>query len=249
MSRSLPLDRRARAGLVADAVDARARTLALVEDLSDERWLGPRLAVVNPPRWEVGHVGWFQERWVLRHAAGRAPLRPDADALYDSSTVPHRVRWDLPLPDRAATLRYLADVLDATLARLDDAALTEDDAYFFRLATAHEDMHGEALAYTRQTLGDPDPGLPPDPRPPEPEGLPDEVAVDGGTFWLGAPRTTPFVLDNEKWAHRVEVAPFRLATRLVTEGELAAFVDDGGYARRALWTDEGWAWREQAGAG
>src|SRR5687767_10853265 len=91
--------------------DARARSLALIEDLTDAELLGPRLAIVNPMRWEIGHVGWFQERWVLRHALGRPSLRADADALYDSSAVPHDTRWDLPLPSRAETLAYLAAVL------------------------------------------------------------------------------------------------------------------------------------------
>src|SRR4051812_16884717 len=58
--------------------DARRRTLALIGDLSDEQLLGPRLSIINPLLWEIGHVAWFQERWVLRHACGRAPLRPDA---------------------------------------------------------------------------------------------------------------------------------------------------------------------------
>ena len=30
--------------------DARTRTLALVSDLSDVQWMGPRLAIVNPIR-------------------------------------------------------------------------------------------------------------------------------------------------------------------------------------------------------
>ena len=38
---------------------AREHTRRLTDDLAGERELGPRLAIVNPPRWEVGHVGWF----------------------------------------------------------------------------------------------------------------------------------------------------------------------------------------------
>src|SRR4051794_4760675 len=49
--------------LGADLRDSRARTLDLVLDLDDARWMGPRLAIVNPIRWEIGHVAWFQERW------------------------------------------------------------------------------------------------------------------------------------------------------------------------------------------
>src|SRR5690349_10973962 len=56
--------------LAADLRDARSRTLALVSDLDDAQWMGPRLAIVNPMLWEVGHVAWFQEFWTLRHARG-----------------------------------------------------------------------------------------------------------------------------------------------------------------------------------
>src|SRR5262245_41537995 len=80
--------------------DARRRTLDLVADLSDEQLLGPHLDTINPLLWEIGHVAWFQEKWVLRHARGRPPLRADADALYDSAAVPHVTRWDLALPQR-----------------------------------------------------------------------------------------------------------------------------------------------------
>src|SRR4051812_31500448 len=68
--------------LGADLRDSRARTLELVQDLDDARWMGPRLSIVNPIRWEIGHVAWFQERWVLRHARGEAPRLAGGDALY-----------------------------------------------------------------------------------------------------------------------------------------------------------------------
>src|SRR5690349_20655711 len=84
-----------------DLVDSlraiRARTLALVDDLDGERMLGPRLRIVNPPIWEIGHVGWFQEFWVLRHARGLDPMLVNADALYNSAILAHDDRWDAPL--------------------------------------------------------------------------------------------------------------------------------------------------------
>ena len=82
-------------------LDARSRTLGLIAGLDGERALGPRLAIVNPPLWEAGHVAWFQEHWCLRYQPdGKlAPaLLPAADALYDSSAVAHDTRWALPLP-------------------------------------------------------------------------------------------------------------------------------------------------------
>ncbi|MEE8151504.1 MAG: DinB family protein, partial [candidate division NC10 bacterium] len=78
-------------------IDARSRTLALVADLTDEQLMGPRLAIVNPLLWEIGHAAWFQEKWVLRRD-NAGSVREDADALYDSMAIPHDSRWDLPLP-------------------------------------------------------------------------------------------------------------------------------------------------------
>jgi iron(II)-dependent oxidoreductase len=225
-------------------IDARARTHALVVDLDDAQWMGPRLPIVNPIRWEIGHVAWFQERWVLRHARGRPPLRGDGDALYDSAKVAKDTRWDLPLLERDATLAYMREVLERTL----EAARDGEHRYFHELVLYHEDMHGEALTYTRQTLAYP---APPDgARGAAPAGpWPGDAEVPGGDFMLGPPPgTTSFVFDNEKWGHRVRVAPFRIARAPVTNADFARFVDDGGYARDDLWSDAGRAWRASAGA-
>src|SRR5215831_16684252 len=92
--------------------DARRHTLSLVVDLNDQQLMGPRLQIVNPPLWEIGHVAWFQEYWVLRHLNGRAPILQRGDALYDSARVAHDIRWDLPLPSRPQTLSYIREVLE-----------------------------------------------------------------------------------------------------------------------------------------
>ena len=224
-------------------LDARARTLALVSGLPPGALLGPRLAIVNPPLWELGHVGWFQERWLLRRE-GAPPRRADADLLYDSSRVAHATRWDLPLPSWEQTQGDLARTLDAVLGRL--ARGREEDRPFARLALLHEDMHGEAFLYTRQTLAYPAPGgVPLDPPPCVPGG---DRAVAGGTFTLGDVEGSPWAMDNERPPVTVEVAPFRLARAPVSCGELREWVEAGGYGRRALWSAEGWAWREAAGA-
>ena len=118
------------------------------------------------------------------------------------------------------------------------------------LSVFHEDMHGEAFAYTRQTLGYP-PAGPGRPARPRSRGrrarCPGDVRVPGGTFLLGPRPGEPFVFDNEKWAHPVELRPFAIARAPVTQAEFAAFVEDGGYARRELWTAAGWRWREPPG--
>ena len=92
------------------------------------------------------------EYWTLRHAHGDAPLLDRADLLWNSSTVAHERRWDLDLPDRDGVLRYMGDVLERQLERL-AGGINSRASYFYELSIRHEDMHVEALAYTRQTLG------------------------------------------------------------------------------------------------
>src|SRR6185295_4687856 len=113
----------------------------------------PLLKTINPLPWEIGHVAYFQEYWVLRHAAGRPPLMPDADALYDSAKLAHDIRWTLPLPSRRATVDYLEAVRDGVLDRIAHHSPAATDEYFIRLSVFHEDMHDEAFTITRQTLG------------------------------------------------------------------------------------------------
>ncbi len=234
-------------------VEARAVTLDLVADLTDDQLLGPALRIVNPPLWEIGHVAWFQERWALRRLRGLPPSHPDADALYDSAAVAHDTRWALPLPTRQETLLLMSEILDRVLDRLGTAPLDDDAVYFHLLPLFHEHMHAEALAYTRQTHGYPQPMLSSRPglnadadgtRLPAGGSLAGDAEVPGGRFPLGAAPSSSFVFDNEKWEHPVHLAPFRIARAAVTNAEFAAFVDDGGYTRERWWSAAGWRWRQ-----
>src|SRR5438128_5437369 len=123
-------------------IDARARTLDLVRDLSDEQFRVPLIRTINPFLWEIGHAAYFQEYWVLRHAAGRAPMRSDADALYDSAKVAHDTRWRLPLPSREETVSYMKAVRDRVLEHIAGSSFDPSrDSYFVLLSVFHEDMH------------------------------------------------------------------------------------------------------------
>src|SRR5581483_1636846 len=113
-----------------------------VSDLDDVQFSRvPLLRIVNPFLWEIGHVAYFQEYWVLRHANGREPLLPESDRWYDSAKIPHDDRWHLPLPSRADTIDYLKRIRDEVLARIDSPNLTEREIYFILLSVFHEDMH------------------------------------------------------------------------------------------------------------
>jgi iron(II)-dependent oxidoreductase len=223
---------------------ARRRTQDLVSELRPGQWLGPQLDIVNPPLWELGHLGWFEEFWCLRNGRHQVPaLHAGSDALYDSARVSHRQRWSLPLPDPETTRRYLDQVRELALERLAQRA---ELAYFGQLSALHEEMHAEALCYTLQTLAYPSPARPGD----SPQGgaWPGDAEVQGGRFRLGAAPDTGFLFDNEKFAHAVEVRDFRIARAPVTNAEFAEFVEAGGYRRRDWWSGAGWRWRERVGA-
>jgi iron(II)-dependent oxidoreductase len=232
--------------------DARARTLELLAGLDQQQLIGPKLAIVNPMQWEIGHVAWFYEYFILRRLYDYPPLLANGDDLYDSIKIAHDTRWDLPLLSLDETLDYMQRVHEALIERLDRPMASEADSFIYQFATFHEDMHGEAFLWTRQTLAYPRPtlaaaagGLPPDAAA---GPLPGDVEVPGGVFLLGSPPESPFLFDNEKWSHPVTVAPFRIARAPVTNAEMAAFVEDGGYRRRELWSVDGWYWRERVEA-
>jgi gamma-glutamyl hercynylcysteine S-oxide synthase len=233
--------------------DARRRTRALTRDLEGQQLFGPKLAIVNPVLWELGHVAWFQERWCLRLRSDETladSLLKGSDALFDSAKVAHDSRWDLPLPGLSETLAYQDRVLEGVQARLEREPDDPWLRYFVQLVIFHEDMHAEAFHYTRQTLGYADPFGPR----PAPEGGRDDAAaqgdaeVAGGTYLIGAARNSGFHFDNEKWAHPVDVAPFRIAKAPVTNREFLEFVRQGGYGRREWWSPEGWACKGEASA-
>jgi iron(II)-dependent oxidoreductase len=234
-------------------LEARSVEMQLLDGLTDEQMVGAPAHFVEPPIWEMGHVGWFQEYWILRHLDGAATLLPGSDGIYDAFNVSYTRRWDHRYPSRRQTLDYICDVIRRSTRRLEWREPTEKEAYFYTLAALHEDMHAENLTLIVQTHGYPRPRLDgyaagADAPPVDLDYRPRDVAVPGGVFALGATPDEPFVFDNEKWAHPVEVAPFRIASTPVTNAEFVAFVEDGGYRRRELWSRRGWDWRRRDGA-
>ncbi len=230
--------------------DAREHTLKLVADLADEQLTVPKLEIVNPFRWELGHVAFFYDVFLLCELGSNGFLLNGAEHLYDSFKVDHDDRWGLPLPSREATLAYMRAVLDRVTGRLNQEP-DGDETYLYLLSILHEDMHGEAFTYMRQTLGYPPPQLAATHDKLSPAGarpIRGDAEIPGGTFQLGAAPGAPFTFDNEKWAHPVEVPAFRIARVPVTNSEFADFVRDRGYLRRELWSHQGWTWRAKTGA-
>lgn len=231
--------------------DAREMTLNLFEcfaaDGLDVAGKVPELPHINPPLWELGHIAWFAEWFILREAstserssAQRGSLLKMGDDWFDPNAVAQEARWSLELPTAGALKTYCHEVLDRVLDRLTRTKNDADALYPYRLALAYEDMRGEALAQALQTLGVPAPNaLAQRDMPAWAQG---EIRFPGGTIELGSKPGSGFVFDNEKWAHAVHVPAFEMDSTLVTNAQFGDFVDDGGYQKPQFWSNAGRAW-------
>lgn len=206
-----------------------------IDDLTYRRQGHPDF---SPMGWHLGHIGFIEEFWLLRHLAGAEPLYPAFDRLYAADGLPKCDRGNLP--DLAATQDYLAEVRDRVFDYLDRAPLAEQ-ARLWAFLLQHETQHGETIAIVRQLLS----------RRPLPVSRPavesnavefDTVDIPAGAFWMGNDAID--ALDNERPAHRVELNRYRIDRYPVTCGQYRAFLEAGGYDRPEFWDEAGWNWRQ-----
>lgn len=253
--------RKGNAATLAAALQAtRARTLGLLQAWQHAL---PALAIgyateLNPPLWELGHIGWFQEWWIARNpqrARGaradpacvrHAPHLPSADTLFDSGAVAHTTRWDLPLPGAEATQRYLAAVQADTLDLLAQAGSDDDALYFWRLVLFHEAMHNEAAVYMAQALQVPVPydlAWRGDVAASQGKASAD-IEVPAQTWWLGS-SDAGFHFDNELQQQPVALSAFRMDAAAVTWARYLAFAEATGHALPPHVRRHGGAWEQQ----
>jgi gamma-glutamyl hercynylcysteine S-oxide synthase len=235
------------AQLAAGLRDVRSRSLAMFDAYAAANALNiPCNDELNPPLWELGHIGWFQELWIGRnpqrdagiaynHTLPRAPsLLAHADAWYDSAQVAHAARWHLPLLAPEDSKTYLAATLEQTLALLATAESTDDALYFYRLVLLHEAMHLEAAVYMAQALGVPLGHLQ---RTINTVAARASFALASGqlsiknTVWtLGSTANSGFAFDNELGAHTVPLKAFAIDARPVSWGDYLRYVQSTGCA-------------------
>lgn len=248
----------ARAALAARYRVLRAATLRLCAPLAVEDYVVQACAEVSPPKWHLAHTAWFFETFLLGPLLpGYRPFHPDwaylFNSYYDSvgPRHPRPERGRLSRPTVAEVRRY-RDHVDSAMARLFETAQEgqwPEVARRAELGLHHEQQHQELLltdikynfgvnplqpAYADLPAAAADPAPPPAWQP-----------FPGGDHTIGH-RGAGFCFDNELPPHPLRLAPFRLATRPVSNGEYLRFIDDGGYHRPELWLADGWAHARQA---
>jgi gamma-glutamyl hercynylcysteine S-oxide synthase len=239
--------------LAQELVRVRSITLALFEAYQDADVLDvPHGDEFNPPLWELGHVGWFQQWWIGRFSARHQgacadPMLPrlacpylkaahHGDDWYDSSTVTHASRWSLPLLTPQAAKTYLQATLAQTLLCLSQAESSDESLYFYRLALLHEAMHVEAAVYMAQALRHPI-TLPAiiqnaiNTIATQQYNLPprDSFRINKSVWMLGT-KATGFAFDNELVGQEVFLDDFEIDAHPVRWSQYLAFLDATGHA-------------------
>lgn len=256
----LPPDHRPvpRAALADRLQAVRAHSLALAAPLSAEDQGAQSMPDASPTKWHLAHTSWFFEAVVLQPwSPGYRPVDARYTRLFNSYYESLGARH--PRPQRGLLTRPpLAEVL-AYRARIDEALQTlvahaDDDTWaqvapLLELGLQHEQQHQELIltdilhllwlnplapAYAAR------PNAAPAACPADAAGE-DWWACAGGEVEIGHDRREGFGFDNEGPRHVVRLAPFALSRRLLTNGEVQAFIAEGGYRRPELWLSDGWA--------
>jgi ergothioneine biosynthesis protein EgtB len=238
--------------------EVRARTEGLAAPLSPEDAMVQSMPDASPTKWHLAHTSWFFDEFVLVPAGRRGSwAHPLWRVLYNSyyeaagPRHPRAARGLLSRPSLDEVMEWRARVDEAIDTWLPEA--TERGLRAVELGTHHEEQHQELLLTDakhalyanplRPAYGAESPApAAPSPAPPSMryEAFPEAIVEVGA-------RPQGFAFDNERPRHRVIVGPFLFGTRLVTNAEYAAFVDDAGYGRPDLWLSDGWAAVQEGG--
>lgn len=205
---------------------ARKRTEALLEPLDDEQLTRQISPLQSPLVWDLAHIGYFEELWLLRNGKGRAETLPELDDIYDSFAHERAERGTLAILSPQEARAYVRTVRDEVLERLPQVA--EDD-FLVGMVAQHELQHGETMAQTIALAGLPSPA---------PHGPPEvaangDIHVPGGPFMLGS--DDRWAYDNERPRSKVDLPPFRIDRALVTNAEYADYIHAEGGSPPEHW--------------
>lgn len=232
----------------------RSFTEQLCEPLVTEDYVVQSMPDVSPTKWHLAHVSWFWETFVLSAArTGYTSLHPQYTYLFNSyydsigerHCRPRRGLISRPTVEETYQYRHYVDqhMLDL-LTNMDEAELTALTP-IITLGFQHEQQHQELmLTDIKHVLAC---------NPLHPAYLSERkrstssirvpslkwLSYEEGVFEIGH-QGDGFAFDNERPRHRVFLNAFRLASRLVTNGEYLDFIESGGYSIPTLWLSEGW---------
>lgn len=248
--------------LLARFLAVRSATMDFCLPLTPEDLMVQSCPEASPVKWHLAHTSWFFETFVLREfVAAYQPANPDFLWLFNSyykslGEMPEKkLRASFSRPPLDQILAY-RETVDAAIGRLLEQTPEDEALRRIALGLEHEQQHLELIATDIKHALFTNPLHPAYDQPHTSSQL-EAIAppLDWVSFSPGYPGRpgvvdvgiTPdptaiesFAFDNETPRHPVYIAPFRLASRLVTCAEYLAFVEEDGYSRPELWLAEGW---------
>ena len=251
--------------LIRELENTHQKVVDLINTLSDSELSIPYHPGVNPPLWEIGHAAFFFEVFIIKGLDKAESFDPSMDDTWDSFNIDHEDRWKPGMiPSKDKTLHYVTEIHQTILARINNNTLTQDDLYLYKYAIFHQNMHVESLIWARQTMGYTKMVFAQAANNTIPLGSETATLVDGiddavndavndakipaGKYLVGMPAdserfaTDDFAFDNEKPSFEVEIEDFSISKTLVSNQAFLAFIEDGGYKNKDLWSWGGKKW-------
>jgi ergothioneine biosynthesis protein EgtB len=233
----------------------RKRSVSLTEPLSEEDCCVQSMPDASPIKWHLAHTTWFFETFILErfepdfrphHQAFRVLFNSYYNGVGQKHPRAQRGLLTRPSTDEVIAYRHNVDArMGVLLGKLNSDYAQSELAALTELGIQHEQQHQELMMTDVKHLLSMNPLFP---------VYVDNVSVGksnySGMSWLPfdsgiveiGHRGDGFCFDNELPRHRQFVEAFSFASRLVTNAEFLAFIEDGAYSNPTLWLSEGWEW-------
>jgi ergothioneine biosynthesis protein EgtB len=242
-----------RASLIEAFREVRAQTEKLCEPLETEDYVIQSVSDVSPPKWHLAHTSWFFEHFVLAEAQPEYQrFHPMYAYLFNSyynlagEYHPRVKRGVLSRPTVADIYKFRSHVTERMTELLD--SVTDEELRRLEptitIGLNHEQQHQELLVTDIKHIlwcNPLEPVYRERDETPAPEVQPmGWLEFKSGLHEIGFTDGGSFSFDNELPRHTVYLNDFRIADRLVSNGEYLRFIEDGGYQRADLWLSDGW---------
>ncbi|NIX14445.1 MAG: ergothioneine biosynthesis protein EgtB [Candidatus Dadabacteria bacterium] len=220
--------------------------------LATEDYVIQSMPDVSPTKWHLAHTSWFFEAFVLeKYDKKYKSLHPQYNYLFNSYYAlvgerhcrPKRGLISRPTVDEVYKYRdYVNKKIEGFFTRSSEKEFREH-APVIEIGVHHERQHQELMLTDIKHVFSENPLKPVYLEAPS-NGTNGKtakqswVAYPEGLYEIGRGEES-FCYDNETPRHKKFLNPFKLSSRLVTNGEFIEFIEDGGYSRPELWLSNG----------
>lgn len=231
---------------------AQERVNGLAEEHDEATLRGQFHRDLSPLGWHLGHCAFTEGYWLQEVLLGDDRFTAPVAELYTPTRCPKPERG-ARLPSRAALFGWVRERQAMNREMLDNppaAVLGHplmQDGYLLHFLIQHYSQHFEnmLMVLTQRALAADDGSFSVSVPLTAVTSDPETRRIPAGQYRVGG--EAPVACDNELPPQQAALGAFRIAVHPVSNSEYLAFMQDGGYDRRALWDEAGWQWRRDSG--